>query len=338
MGAGYEAFWLRDYAYMLEGNPDAFTDREVIDACLLFAGALATDGAGVDCIKFDGTRIYKPGFGTMGENPVADGSQFTIDVAWRTYQKTHDIDCVKSTLDSLVRTFRAIPRNSETGLVYIDPKREYDRCPYGFTDTILKQGDVLFCSLLMIRACRQLADLHVAAGLGEASSQWNAEAERIVKQVRAVFWDEKIGLFRAATVQCKEPDIWGSAFAVFLNVATEKQARAIARYFQTHYGEIVQRGQVRHIPGGTYWEAGRERDVYQNGAYWATPTGWFVYALDLVDPKLADQTIIDLVEDFRERGVMEWVIGSTTRLDKYNASASLPLAGIRAMQERRAAR
>ena len=35
-GAGYEAFWLRDDAYMLEGCPEAFRDKELIDSCMLF--------------------------------------------------------------------------------------------------------------------------------------------------------------------------------------------------------------------------------------------------------------------------------------------------------------
>ena len=67
VGSGYEAFWLRDYAYMLEGCAEAFSDRELRDACLLFVNSIGADGAGVDCVKFDGTVIYKPGYGTMGE-------------------------------------------------------------------------------------------------------------------------------------------------------------------------------------------------------------------------------------------------------------------------------
>lgn len=29
VGLGYDAFWLRDYSYMLEACPDAFSDREL---------------------------------------------------------------------------------------------------------------------------------------------------------------------------------------------------------------------------------------------------------------------------------------------------------------------
>ena len=93
----------------------------------------------------------------------------------------------------------------------------------------------------------------------------------------------------------------------------------IARYFKTHYGDIVQQGQVRHLPGGIYWEQGCERDQYQNGAYRAPPVGWFVYTLDLVDPDLADQTVIDMITHFRQYGACEWIIGETQKLRmKYN--------------------
>ena len=61
----------------------------------------------------------------------------------------------------------------------------------------------------------------------------------------------------------------------------------------------------------------------------------YAYTLDLVDPKLADQTVIDLVADFQKNGACEWVYGERHRLPNYLASASLPLASIRAMIDRR---
>lgn len=59
-GAGYEAFWLRDYAYMLEGCVDDFSGKELTDSCRVFIDALRADGAGVDCVKFSGQPIYSP--------------------------------------------------------------------------------------------------------------------------------------------------------------------------------------------------------------------------------------------------------------------------------------
>ncbi|MCC6442099.1 MAG: hypothetical protein IT210_01440 [Armatimonadetes bacterium] len=336
VGSGYEAFWLRDYAYMLEGNIGAFSGRELKDAYLFFLAGQREDGAMVDCIKFDGTPVYMPGYGTMGKNPVADGSQFTVDMAWHTYRKTKDREMIAQTVDKLVKAMRAVPRNPKTGLTHIVPGPEWDRCPYGFTDSVRKQGDELFSSLLFVQASRQLADLLKAAGRSEEAKAWRKEAGAVAAQARRIFWDKSPGLFRAATVQCREPDIWGSAFAVYLGVASRSQAEAVARYFKEHYGEIVKRGQVRHTPGGVWWEVADAREEYQNGAYWATPVGWFVYALDLADPSLAEKTVIDMANDFRETGdVNECVNDRYKNVPNYVVSAALPLDGIRAMEARR---
>lgn len=335
VGIHYEAFWLRDYEYTLEGSVDAYSDKELTDACRLFVRSMDANGAGVDCVKFDGTPIYMPGYGTMGKNPVADGSQFTVGVAWHTYQKTKDDTLLKEILDALVKTMNAVPRNPETKLVHIQPGDPQERCPYGFADTIGKEGDVLFCSLLYVQACRQLADLLDAAERTDEAAQWREETVKVTESINKVFWDKGIGLYRAATMTCREPDIWGSAFAVFLGVADADQSQTIAQYFKEHYDEIVQHGQIRHLPGGMYWEKGRARDEYQNGAYWATPTGWFVYTLDLVDPALADQTVIDMVNHFQKYGACEWINGERRQLPHYLASAALSLDGIRAMLARR---
>jgi len=209
VGIGYEAFWLRDFAYTLEGSVDSYSDKELLDASRLFIRSLRADGAGVDCVGFDGRLIYQPGGGSMGANPVADGSQFTVAVAWHAYRKTHDLQFLKESIDALVKAMNAVPRNPETKLVHIKP-------------------------------------------------------------------------------------------------------------------------------GGVYWETCRAaRDTYQNGGYWATPAGWFVYTLDRVDPALADQTVLDLVADFRTGGACEWMLGDKRQLPNYLASACLPLAGIRAMLEHR---
>ncbi|TKJ33520.1 MAG: hypothetical protein CEE38_20380 [Planctomycetes bacterium B3_Pla] len=335
VGIGYEAFWLRDFAYTLEGSVDSYSDKELLDASRIFIGNIRADGAGVDCVAFDGRPIYKPGFGTMGANPVADGSQFTVAVAWHTYQKTKDPEFLGEIIDDLVRTMNAVQRNPKTGLVHIKSDG-WDRCPYGFTDTVQMQGDVLFCSLLYVEAGCRLSDLFSAVDRKDDAAKWKHEADAVARSIREVFWDSQTGLFRAATIHCREHHIWGSAFAVYLGVANDRQSRAIAGYFRDNYSQIVQNGQIRHLPGGVYWETCRAaRDTYQNGAYWATPTGWFVYTLDLVDPQLANQTVIDLVTDFKKNGTCEWVFGEKHRLPHYLASASLPLAGIRAMIERR---
>ena len=333
VGTGYEAFWLRDYAYMLEGCPEAFNDREVRDAYQIFLDAQRADGACVDCVKFDGTPIYMPGYGTMGKNPVADGSPFLVDVAWHTYRKVHDTSLLAASVKKLEAAMAAVPRNPKTGLVFIKPKTPKDRCPYGFTDTVPKQGDLLFCSLLYVQAAQQMSSIYGVLHQPAKQKQWQAESENVSKNIRKTLWNAKDGMFNAATIQCNQVDIWGSAFAVYLGVADPQQARSIAKYFETNYSKLVQKGQIRHTAPGQYWEGVTYKDRYQNGAYWATPTGWFVYTLDKVNPALADRTLIDMVNDFQERKINEWVIGNTTKLPNYCASAAAPLGPIKKIRK-----
>ncbi len=338
VGLGYGAFWLRDYEYALEGSIQSFSEKELTEACRVFLKAMRADGAAVDCVRFTGTPIYQPGFGKMGRKPVLDGPPFTVGVAWHTYQRTKDGELLQEMLEPLVRTMNYMPRNPINGLAYIGDPAE--RCSYGFTDSIKKSGDELFCSLLMVQASRQLAHLLETGGRTVEGQHWRTEAEQVSGSVRSVFWDEQFGLFRSTTGACNIPDIWGSAFAVWLGVATKEQAQKIATYFKEHHNELVLHGQVRHMPGFMDWNGQKtatNSGNYQSGGFWATPVGWFVYTLDRVDPALADRTVIEMVRHFQEHGACEWINREgTLKLPGYTASAALPLVGIRAMLERRA--
>jgi len=334
VGIGYEAFWLRDYAYMLETCADAFTTDELIKACQVFVGAIREgDAASVDCVKFSGEPIYKPGYGSMGSKPVLDGSPFTVSVVWHTWKQTGEKQVLSDSLDALIRTMQAMSVNKETGLAHISSEPGEDRCPYGFTDTVAKRGDVLFTSLLYIEAAQRLAAMLRVMDRPEDAEFWEAAATRAAASINSMLWDAETGLYLAASTQCRQPDIWGSAFAVWLGVAdTERQDR-IATYFHDNYDAICQQGQVRHLPRGVYWEqAGSRQDTYQNGAYWATPTGWFVYTLARVDEAKAREAVVDMVTCFARHGIFEWILGDMMQCVGYVASATLPLQGIRELR------
>ena len=328
-GSGYEAFWLRDYEYMLEGKIGAFTDKELKDSCLMFVNAQSKEGAMVDCVKFDGTAIYKPGYGSVGQNPVADGSQFTVSVAWHTFRKIKDRELLANIIDSLIRGMEYVPRDPKTHLVHIDPNQPWDRCPYGFTDLVRKKGDVFFCSILYVRAAQQLADMLDELKRSDQARQWRGRADKISQSIRKSFWDGQMGLFRAATVSCREPDIWGSAYSVYIGVADEKQAQQIASYFRDHYSEIVKRGQLRHTPGGVYWEVGPDRETYQNGAYWGTASGWMIHALYRRNPERAARMFNDLVDYYQTYAIYECTNGEYRQLPHYVASATNPYGVVR---------
>ena len=40
VGIGYDAFWLRDYEYALEGSIQSFSDKELTEACRVFIKAM----------------------------------------------------------------------------------------------------------------------------------------------------------------------------------------------------------------------------------------------------------------------------------------------------------
>ena len=326
-GGGYRAFWLRDYAYMLEGCPEAFTHEEMKSSLLTFVGGLNTNGASVDHVNFDGTIDY----GSLASNPVADGSMFTVDVAWRTYQQTRDIALLKQVIDKLVQTMNAVPMDPiGNGLVYIDPNLPWDRMAWGFTDTVRQSGDTLMCSLLYVRACNQLAELLTAVGQGSHAASWRTAATMTTASIQSVFWNPSIGLFNAATVRCNQPDIMGSAFAVHIGVATPEQAAAIANYFNKNYDSLVVAGQIRHLPGRTYWQNRLESiapETYQNGGYWGVATGWFAGTLAMVNPAKAGQMLVDAVNNYKTGSVYEWVnsAGKASGAGNYCASATMPL-------------
>lgn len=337
VGGGYNAFWLRDYAYILEGAAALIPREELLTAAKLFVNAVSKEGAGVDCVKFDGTPIYKPGYGRMGENPVADGSQFTVAVVYLTWRQTGERALLEpAVLDVLVKTMNVVARDSEHGLVLIDPAKAWDRCPYGFTDSIRKKGLCLFESLLYVEASSRLSEMLRAAERKSDADRFAKAARRVANAINTIFWDGQKGLYRAATVQCKEHDIWGSAFAVWLGVADEARAKRVAEVFKVNNAELTQKGGLRHTLPGVYWEKGCKPDTYQNGGFWGTPIGWYAYTLNKVDPKLADQILIDLASDYAARGVSEWIFGDKVALPKgYMSSASLPLQGMRRIQSER---
>jgi len=337
VGCVYDAVWLRDFYYVLEAG--LIPTNDAVDCAHLFVRSVSADGYGVDCVRYDGTPVYKPGYGSMGENPVADGSPFTVGVAYEAWKQGRDGSFVsKSILDSLVKALQALPRKPDDrdGLVWIDPDREWDRCPYGFTDTVRKQGYCFFESLLEIQAQRQLAEMLEAAGRSAEAQTSRQRAESLGTLVNSTFWDESVGLYRAATVCCREHDVWGSAFAVWLGVAGDARADRVSAYFRDHYDEVIQNGQVRHLPGGTYWERSVSQNRYQNGGFWGTPSGWVAFALERTSSDLVDRLYCDLVAYYRTHGACEWFYGDTVAIPEgYLASVAQPLLAVRRIRSAR---
>ncbi len=65
-----------------------------------------------------------------------------------------------------------------------------------------------------------------------------------------------------------------------------------------------------------------ERETYQNGAYWATASGWVIADLAQIDLALARRTAEDLIADFRQNGIYECVNEDYSKLEHYVVSAT----------------
>jgi len=115
-------------------------------------------------------------------------------------------------------------------------------------------------------------------------------------------------------------------------------------------GTIAWQGQIRHVPTdldfseASAWETSYvPKNTYQNGAYWATPTGWVCAAIAKADEaaarRLAGEYIAALrADDFRqgEEFGSPWECmhpqGDHRQNPVYMTSVSLPLAVLSAME------
>ena len=181
----------------------------------------------------------------------------------------------------------SMPRKD--GLIWIDPENPHT--PYGFTDQVRKTGTELYSSLLYWEASRMLAEMAKAVGDTAVAEDFQIRATLVEKNLSSL-WDEKTGMYLAASQDCRQTDIWGSAYAVYIGFPDKKRNERICQYLAENYKNIVFAGQVRHLPAGEHWNRTSQyigKDQYQNGAYWGTASGWVAYAIAQVDPPLASE-------------------------------------------------
>jgi hypothetical protein len=282
-----------------------------------------------DRVQVDGRPVYAAGAPEtpLGE-PNLDNAPYLVFAVWSFLERIpaarHEALYNKWSA-ALAKGMNYVPL-APGGLVWNDPVKPHS--PYGFTDTVAKTGELFMESLLYWRAAKMLAGLEATFGSDEAVDAWTARARAIEKSIGAL-WDDKTGMFFAASVDCRQTDIWGNAFAVYSDFPLGDKKDRIVGWLAANYDRYVWKGQVRHLPKGEYWArqlmpVAKER--YQNGAYWATPSGWVIGALSDSAPKLARRMFTDLIEDFRAGGICECVnAGGYRQLPTYVDSATNPL-------------
>ncbi|HVV52295.1 MAG TPA: hypothetical protein VHO06_21680 [Polyangia bacterium] len=331
----YDALWTRDFEYMLEGRPQGVGAADAAaNINYLIAGQRA-DGAIPDRVNLDGSAVYSV---ITGQLPPTDNPSFLVKAVYQYYQFTGDLTLFNNNKSQLVAGMNSIPMSGN--LVYIDPASPHTS--YGFTDTIQKTGNELFTSLLYYDASQCLGTLFDLVGDTASANTWWTTANTVFGAVQSLA-DPVTGLYYAATVDDRQFDVWGSAFAVFLGVAGP-HTTDIANWLVANYAGLAQNGQFRHLTPGEYWDyllvPATEEPVgtYQNGAFWGTPSGWIAYAIAQVNPSLARQTIIDLANYGQSVGPYEaynlYASGSCgvyCGAAGYVATAAAPLFGITKM-------
>lgn len=348
--------WSRDYYYIAAGAPELVPAQEIRSVVELFLSKQLTDGrvpknvninleADYVCWNMQGdprdTR-RKVIHGWQPEQnranpaatkPEADAAQFLVLLAAEYVARSNDADFAKSALTSLHNAMLSIPR-SRNGLVWIDPKAPHTS--YGFTDGVVKGGNELFCSLLFWQASGKMVQMAELAGRRDLQKYYRKQVKKIEKNI-SVLWDTNKGAFLAATEICRQVDIWGNAFLVWIDFPIGNKLPELLGFLAKNYDRYVYEGQVRHLLAGEYWEASvswpnddpMEKDRFQNGAYWGTPAGWVAYALAQQTPELATRLLNDLVHFYQREGIYECVgPDNYKKIENYGSSLTLPLMAI----------
>lgn len=325
----YRALWTRDFCYMVEGAGHLMPAAEIL-ACIdyLLAGR-REDGTIPDRVYADGHPVYcaGPEEKPLGSEPPTDNPQFLAKALCAYVNLTGDHQALNQRMETVMAAMDTVPLSREA-LVIVDPNSPHSA--YGFTDCIAKTGKVFFSSMLYWEACQRLGATCADYEYHDDAHYWHERAAAVNGHLEQ-FMDDEYGLFSAATVDCKQIDIWGNAYAAVIRLASKAQARNIAEFFIDFYGDLVYQGCVRHLLEDEYWEqllVEIEPGTYQNGGYWALPAGWVAQTIALLDEEIARMMLADLAAEFDQYGVSEWISPTERRLQAYAASAAAVLGAV----------
>ena len=172
---------------------------------------------------------------------------------------------------------------------------------------LFRSGDLCFPSLLKYKASVELAELFELLHLKGKAEVYRNIANRLKSEIPQVFSDSR-GMLLASTGKSKQADVWSTALAVYMGILEKDNLTTTCRFLRDAYrnGTLASRGNIRHIltcddfNESTAWESSEaEKNTYQNGAYWGTPTGWVCYAIAKVDIPAAKQLAKEYVDDLR---------------------------------------
>jgi len=329
--ASYNALWLRDFSYMMEYAGESVQPDEAVGCVRFHIGGRRGDGWMPDRIYADGRAIYAAG---EAGKPVGranlDNTPFLVFIVYDLLPRLPEPEAralFAEWAPALAQGLAVIPL-SPAGLVYSDPTDPHS--PYGFTDTVAKTGELMMESLLLWRACRKMEAMGERYA-GGADPRWARMAETIERNLNRLY-DAQSGMYLAATQDCAQIDIWGNAYLLYIGFPAGVAEKTILQYLLAHVMDYTYLGQIRHLPRGEYWQRlliDVPRETYQNGAYWATATGWVAWCLNRVEPDAAARLLNDAVACFNTDGSYECVNESYRKLPRFVVSATNTLGGLR---------
>ncbi len=362
----YGSFWIRDGAMMAEcGLIDAHELSCWIDIVCRFGqngpearqlknGLRVPPWCVADHVNFDGGAVFYPGTysssddqgnGRFGVLPPFCDQYYFVNMLYLYGRQTTreegnrvlraEVDG-SSPLARAESAFYAGNIDAVTGLCMAGDEHTVD---WGFCDSIRKRGHFLFPSVLRYAAGMRLCEICVRFGLPDKASLFAGEAALIKESINRIF-ARSDGWLNSATGTCVQPDVWGTAFAVYSGALNDDAQRSALQALSGAYaaGTISANGYFRHLPedfdhsGDTAWEGGDPgtKGLYQNGGYWATPTGWIAYALSLKDRALADRVYDEFLSHTQkhqtEGAPYEWKSPDDGRVSGkyYGTSGALP--------------
>jgi len=317
----YPALWTRDFCYMVEGAGSLIPAQEILAGIDFLLARQREDGFIPDRVQADGTPIYFPGPADkpIGALPPIDNQFMMVKLICAYSRLTGDYAGALKRLDRVWAAMDAVPVEAD-GLVLVD--RNAPSVEYGFTDTVAKSGKVFLGSVLHWEACELLAQTYKMYERHDEARDW---FERSLKahQRLGEFWDDGVGMFRSAQQDCRQVDVWASAYAAVMRVASKTQSERIGHWLVRSWDLIVFKGYVRHLLKGEYWKrllVEVPQDTYQNGGYWAVPTGWVAQTMALVNETAAVRLCESLVDSFLVDGGCEWINENQCSVPGYAAS------------------
>ena len=175
-------------------------------------------------------------------------------------------------------------------------------------ETVLSSGHDTLLSLLHYQALDALATAAERAKCGDPAPLRTVQAAIAAALASPLLlFDDAAGMLRASSGNnANLTDVWGSALAVETGAVTGERAARIVAWFGEHWNEVVQDGQIRHLPAvgdasgmpaGQYWPQTTtwQYNTYSNGGYWGEASGWVLPVIARNSSALAQKLVREAI-------------------------------------------